>query len=198
MTLFRCDIYWESQSACVIFGREVEERERASFLITGHGERCSPHFSQWIQHKITRESILLPVLQHLRQWGGTILCSLVQRYFLDIYWWHETKHNEPVSQIITENVTGPPWQLLLWNSALCLRSPTCKVTALNALEVGVDPEQFPQFIVQSQSYWSDQSSSEQRFSLGPIETGSFDLSWSLLHCGEIHVPAEEHRHIYIV
>lgn len=65
---------------------------------------------------------------------------------------------------------------------------TSEVTALNAFQVSVHPEEFPQLVVQGQGYRPDQARGEQRLPLRPIQRRSLDLSRAILHGGEIHVP----------
>lgn len=61
-------------------------------------------------------------------------------------------------------------------SYFCLWKLTSQVTALDAFEVCIHPEQFPQLVVQSQSDWPDEAGGEQRLPLCPVQTGTFDLS----------------------
>lgn len=68
---------------------------------------------------------------------------------------------------------------------------TCQVTALDAFEVRIHPEQLSHFVVQSQSDGSEQAGGEEALPLCSVQAGRFDLRRALLDGGEIHVPAEE-------
>lgn len=68
---------------------------------------------------------------------------------------------------------------------------TSEVTALNAFQVSVHPEEFPQLVVQGQGYRPDQARGEQRLPLRPIQRRSLDLSRAILHGREIHIPTGE-------
>lgn len=67
---------------------------------------------------------------------------------------------------------------------------TCEVTALDAFEVRIHPEEFPHLGVQSQSDGSEKAGGEETLSLRPVQTGGLDLGRALLDGGEVHVPAE--------
>ena len=66
---------------------------------------------------------------------------------------------------------------------------TGQVTALDAFQIAVGPEQFPQPVVQRQGDWADQPRGEQRLALRPVQRRPLDLRRALLHRGEVHVPA---------
>lgn len=71
---------------------------------------------------------------------------------------------------------------------------TGQVAALDAPQVHVDPEEFPQLVVDGQSDGLPQIAEEQNLSLRPVQSGSFDLRRALLQIREVHVPVDETAH----
>lgn len=66
--------------------------------------------------------------------------------------------------------------------------PTRQITALDATQVHVGPEELPQLIIDGKGGRFAQATEEQHLSLSAIQSSPLDLSGALLQVGKVHVP----------
>lgn len=66
---------------------------------------------------------------------------------------------------------------------------TGQVAALDALQVRVHPEEFAQPVIHHECHGADEARGEEDLALGAVQSRALDLGRSVLHVGEVQVPA---------